>query len=232
MNWRAFWNDSPQLRSADFCRQVGRTLHNVPYSADDIERVAVRLLTLLEPGSDHTLLDLACGNGLITSRLAPRFATVTAIDCSHALIATANQHFSRPNLQYRVGDVLDVGAVSAPYDRVLLSAAFQYLEPAEGRQLLQRLNGVVRPDGCVVLGDVPDRDRLWSFYGGLRGKWRFALDAIRDTPIIGCWWRPSALRRLAEQTGWSASTYYQPPDLPNHYFRYDVVLRPDLKRRG
>jgi 2-polyprenyl-3-methyl-5-hydroxy-6-metoxy-1,4-benzoquinol methylase len=225
MNWKAFWNESPQLRSPDFCRQVGRTLHNVPYSADDIDRVAARLLALLEPGAHHTLLDLACGNGLITSRLAPHFKTVMAIDCSDALIATAQEHFSRPNLRYRVGDILEVGAAPEPYDRGLLSAAFQYLEPAQGRQLLQQLNRLIRPEGRLVLSDVPDRDRLWNFYRGLSGRWRFALDVARDTPIIGCWWRPAALLTLTEQTGWTASIHYQPADLPNHYFRYDVVLR-------
>jgi hypothetical protein len=58
----------------------------------------------------------------------------------------------------------------------------------------------------------------------LTGRWRYGVDALRRRPIIGHWWRPSALTRIAREVGWDVSIHYQPADLPNSYFRYDAVL--------
>jgi SAM-dependent methyltransferase len=224
MDWQRFWNDSALVRESDFRRQVGRTLHQVPYSDEDIDRLVHSLRDLLQPpAAGASLLDLACGNGLITSRLAPYFASVTGVDFSTALVATANEHFRPGNVHYVVGDALDVRTGS--YDRVLMSGAWQYFDAQQATRLLQQLSHVVPANGRLVLGDVADRDRLWNFYRGLRGRWRYLSDLARDTPIIGHWWRPSALRAVAEPLGWDVVIHYQTPDSPNHFFRYDAVLR-------
>ena len=229
MNWKRFWNDSAQVQDENASRQVGRTFRKVPYSDEDIERLSVRLLELLEPRATDTLLDLACGNGLVTSRLASSFSSVTAVDYSSALIETAQARFARANVRYLVSDVLDVQA--APHDRAVVSGAFQYLEVPEALQLLFRLKALVPTDGRVVLGDVPDGDRLWSFYRGLSGRCRYAFERLNDRPSIGRWWRPSTLHTMAARAGWTLAIHYQPDDFPNGYFRYDAVLDPVGVRR-
>jgi SAM-dependent methyltransferase len=147
---------------------------------------------------------------------------VTAIDFSAVLIATANEHFRPGNVRYVVGDALDVAR--GRYDRVLVSGAMQYFDARSAGRLLRQLRDVVAGGGRVVLGDVADRDRLWNFYRGIGGRWRYVADLARDTPIIGHWWGPAALRALAEPLGWNVEVHYQTTDFPNHYFRYDAVL--------
>jgi cyclopropane fatty-acyl-phospholipid synthase-like methyltransferase len=228
MDWKRFWNENPQIRDADVRRQVGRTFRQVPYSDEAIDQLSARLLELLEPRSSATLLDLCCGNGLVTSRLAASFESVTAIDYSQTLIAVANARFFRPNVRYLVDDARRVEAV--PHDRILISGAFQFFSNAEALLVLQHLRRLVRDDGRVVLGDVPDGDRIWQFYRGVRGRLQYAFESIFDRPTIGSWWSPAALERLAHETGWNLTVHYQAPDLPNHYFRYDAVLEPRLDR--
>src|SRR5689334_17612793 len=106
MNWQKFWNSSSQVRDGDFCRQVGRTVRQVSYSEGQLDAVSERVLSLLDPTPGATLLDLACGNGLITARLVPGFRTVTAVDFSRPLIDTARAHFPAANLDYRLGDAV------------------------------------------------------------------------------------------------------------------------------
>jgi cyclopropane fatty-acyl-phospholipid synthase-like methyltransferase len=225
MEWETFWNESAQVKDADFCRQVGRTFRNQPYSERELELTARRLLVLLRPGPGAALLDVACGNGLITSRLAPHFSTVTAIDYSAALIDTATRHFACANVRYRVGDGAAV-PLEGRYDRVLVSAALQFFDQKAAERLLRRLRAVVSADGRLVLGDVADGDGKWRFYRGLRGRWRYAWDELRNRPIIGHWWRPDDLARVAAAAGWTLTVHHQPSECPNHYFRYDSVLTP------
>jgi ubiquinone/menaquinone biosynthesis C-methylase UbiE len=224
MNWRAFWNDSAQVRDGDFCKQVGRTFNRVAYSEQQIEVLVARLLDLLEPAADKRLLDLACGNGLITSRLAPHFHDVTALDFSEPLIETAKRHFAPDNVTYVLGDAGELDAINGPYDCALVSAALQFFDAKEARRLLRRLISVVAANGRIVFGDVADRDRLWNFYRGYSGRFQYAVELVTRRPVIGHWWRASALRRLAHDEGWTASIHYQGPACPNHYFRYDAVL--------
>jgi len=224
MNWRSFWNDSAQVTDADFCRQVGRTFNRVPYSEQQIDVLVARLLELLEAAPDKKLLDLACGNGLVTSRLAPHFREVTAVDFSARLINSAKNHFAQENVTYVIGDAADLDGIVGSYECVLMSAALQFFDMGQARRLLRKLASIVAADGRIVLGDVADRDRLWNFYRGYAGRVRYAIELVTRKPIIGHWWRPSALRGLAREEGWTASIRYQDAACPNHYFRYDAVL--------
>ncbi len=224
MDWKAFWNESGQLRDRDCCRQVGRTFKGVAYSDSEVACTVERLLELLDPVPDGTLLDLGRGNGLVTSRLARHFRTVTGLDFSQPLIDTAKSRFAGNNVEYVLGDAIALDAVEGPFDRVLMSAALQFVSRRQAARMFRRLDQVVAKGGRIVLADVADRDRIWNFYRGLRGKLRFVGEIVTRTPTIGYWWGPSALCRVANTTGWIASTHYQPATLPNYYFRYDAVL--------
>ena len=91
--------------------------------------------------------------------------------------------------------------------------------------MFRRLATHLRPGARVVLSDVADGDRVWNFYRGVAGRWRYTVGVITRRPIIGYWWKPSELLDIALEMGWSLSIRYQSPELPNHYFRYDAILQ-------
>jgi ubiquinone/menaquinone biosynthesis C-methylase UbiE len=224
MNWERFWNESAQVQAADACRQVGRTLNGMAYSGDAIDLTTNRLLVLLAPQPDSTLLDVCCGNGMLTSRLAPRFAHVTGVDYSKPLIRTAQARFSRHNVDYELDDARSLARVGRRFDRALVSAGLQFFDERDTERVFDRVGRLIDHGGRLVLADIADRDRLFRFYRGLQGRVRLAAELVRRRPTIGQWWRPRQLLALADRTGWDATIHYQPDDLPNHYFRFDAVL--------
>lgn len=226
MNWKAFWNESPQVADADFHRQVGRTFQQQPYSPVQMDHLVNRLLQYLDGTSDQRLLDVACGNGLLTSRLSSHYAAVVALDFSRPLIDVARTHFARANIVYMVGDATDLSAIRGPFDRALISAAFQHFDQTQARQVLTQLRALIADDGRLVVGDIADADRRNLFYRGMRGRWRDWADTIRRRPIIGEWWSPQSFATLASREGWSVDVRYQDAHSPNHYFRYDAILIP------
>ena len=225
MNWKTYWNHSALVREADACRQVGRTFQSASYSPAQVSAIVDRTLMFLKAGPDNTLLDLACGNGMLTSQLAPHFRRVTAIDFSVPLIESARRQFHRENIDYRVGDALDLEGLPDTYDRILIHFAFQYFSPVQAEHLFAGFERLLKSGGIVLLADVADGDRIWNFYRGLRGRGRFYFDQLRDRPIIGHWWKPADLAGLARRHHLDLAISYQDPDMPNHYFRYDAVLR-------
>lgn len=62
---------------------------------------------LLQPAAGDFLLDIACGNGLTSRRLAESGARVTAFDFSDVLIALAKEHGANSNIDYRAIDATD-----------------------------------------------------------------------------------------------------------------------------
>jgi 2-polyprenyl-3-methyl-5-hydroxy-6-metoxy-1,4-benzoquinol methylase len=224
MDWKAFWNDSAQVRDPDFHRQVGRTLRGVAYSDREMAVTVDRLLAYLQPAPGKTLLDIACGNGLITSRLATHFAHATGIDFSQPLIAVAQTHFRPGNVDYLVGDASELPELPRKYDCVLVSAALQHFDGEQARRMLRRVQAVIKPGARIVLSDVADGDRIWNFYRGFAGRLRYAAHVLQQRPVIGHWWKPATLLEIADEFGWLLSIHYQTHDNPNHYFRYDAVL--------
>jgi SAM-dependent methyltransferase len=224
MDWRKYWNTSQFLTDPDPCRQVGRTFRGHSYTPAQITAIVQRIGGLLRADRSKRLLDLACGNGMLTSRLSPFFKSITAVDFSAPLIASARRDFARDNVEYLVADVLDVPERTASYDCVLVYFAFQYFSPAQAVTLFRQIDSLLGPSGVVLLGEVADADRRWNFYRGPQGWWRFVYDLARRRPIIGHWWRPVDLLPYAEKHGLKLAIHYHDRLSPNHYFRYDAVL--------
>jgi ubiquinone/menaquinone biosynthesis C-methylase UbiE len=224
MNWHAYWNEHPRVRSADPCRQVGRTFRQRSYTPAEQSFIEQRIIHLLDAGRGKTLLDLACGNGMLTRRLAERFDRITAVDFSGPLLATARRDYHHPRIEYILGDVLAFEFPESAFDCVLMYAALQYFSPAQAKQLLAGIRKALKPSGRILLGDVPDRDRRANFYRGAAARARYWFDQLRGRPIIGHWWSATDLLTLADRYELDLSVHYQTRESPNHYFRYDAVL--------
>src|SRR5262249_34897341 len=146
-----------------------------------------RALSLLDAGPNKRLLDVGCGNGMITSRLAPYFRDVTAIDFSTPLIRAALETCACPNVEYLEQDALALENLRGPYDSIMMLVAFQYFTPSLADRLFKQLVRLLSQSGQILLGDVPDGDRIWNFYRGVRGRMRYAWGQLRQRPVIGHW---------------------------------------------
>lgn len=225
MDWKNYWNDSSQVRDRDFFRQVGRTLRKVPYSERESQQLVDGLISRLPRVPGGAILDIACGNGMITKRLASHFGRVVGVDYSAPLIDVAKTHFASDNVEYILADALEFTPSTASYDGIVICFALQYFSPAQMRAMLGRLKAGLKPGGQIALAEVPDGDRKWNFYRGFRGRCRYFFDQLRGRPIIGHWWKPSELHKIVSEAGMLLSIEYQATDCPNHYFRYDAVLK-------
>lgn len=112
------------------------------------------ILRLLQVQAGERILDIACGNGLTSRRLADLGAQVTAFDFSTNLIAYAQER-SREyagRIQYHVIDATDETALltlgEGMYDAALCNMAL--FDMAEIQPLLSALRRLLRPGGRFV----------------------------------------------------------------------------------
>ncbi len=113
---------------------------------------AVQRLLPITPGM--RVLDIACGNGLTSRRLADQGATVVASDFAGALIELAWQRSAAygARIAYHVVDATDEAALlalgGAPFDAALCNMAL--FDMAEIEPLFRALTRLLQPGGAFV----------------------------------------------------------------------------------
>jgi 2-polyprenyl-3-methyl-5-hydroxy-6-metoxy-1,4-benzoquinol methylase len=108
------------------------------------------------------VLDVGCGVGRWSCRLAARGASVTGVDLSPTMIAQAGRHAAAQGVAARCRFLAqDLAAldVDGPFDLILGVTVLQHiLEPGGLRAAVQRLTSQLKADGTLVLLEAaPER---------------------------------------------------------------------------
>lgn len=112
------------------------------------------LVSLLNPQAEQRILDIACGNGLTSRRLAARGARVTAFDFSANLIEKAKARSSNLQslLSYHVVDATDENQLlsfgTGVFDSALSNMAL--FDMADIERLFRTLPKLLKPGGTFV----------------------------------------------------------------------------------
>lgn len=127
----------------------------------DMDWIAGFIGDLLRVGKDEDVLDLCCGNGLVTVRVAERAHSVVGVDFSRTLLQQARSGFTRDNITYLEGDARNLTAAigNRVFHKAYISAAFQYFDREMGADVLRGLHAAVVPGGQVAILDIPDKGR-------------------------------------------------------------------------
>src|SRR5437588_4423246 len=79
------------------------------------------------PHACESALDVGCGDGVLTTKLASRSIHVTGIDISPEMIATARREAAQGNITYVTGDVLSSPLPADGFDFVAVVAAIHHM---------------------------------------------------------------------------------------------------------
>ena len=184
------------------------------------------LVRLLELDSPMKILDLACGFGRHTNRLAALGHSMTGIDLMPGFldIARLDAFQRKVDVEYHQGDMRDLGYKNA-FDRVmLLFTAFGYFSDEENLQVLVNIRAALKPGGLLIF-DTHNRD-AWlknmhpyfvtekegnfmidrlafdSLQGRLYNKRVVIRDGVRrDLPNFTRFYNPNEIQILLEQAG-------------------------------
>lgn len=140
--------------------------------SDHHEKVLIPgTLRLLNPGPGQRILDIACGQGILSRAIAARGASVTAIDASPGLIERARAHGGE--IDYRVADAQTLADALAPeagsFDSAVSLMALMNIEDLDA--VLAGAAAVLREGGVLVAVILhpafrTPRQTAWGFEGG------------------------------------------------------------------
>jgi len=110
------------------------------------------------PARCGRVLEVGCGHGALTRRVAARAESVLALDLSPEMIRVARDRSAAwPNVEYRVADVAEADLPAGAFDVELSAATVHHLPLAP---TVRRLADAVRPGGRLVIQDLVTRPGL------------------------------------------------------------------------
>ena len=128
------------------------------------------LLELLRPQRGERVLDLGCGTGHLTDRIAAAGAEVVGLDSSPAMIEQARRAY--PALRLEVGDARSF-AFAEPFDAVFSNAVLHWVKEADA--VVACVSQALKPGGRFV-----------AEFGG-RGNVRRIVAALQAAArAVGC----------------------------------------------
>lgn len=151
------------------------------------------LIAWLAPRPNERILDLGCGTGDLTARLARSGADVVGVDASEAMLVQARAKF--PSLTFVHGDAIALPDLGAPFDAVFSNAVLHWIPDL--RPVAKELARVLRPGGRFV-AEFGGEGCKELIYGTLRS-------VIREYGFVPCtvhFFRPlSSLAEAFERSG-------------------------------
>src|SRR3954471_22326747 len=121
---------------------------------------ALRLLVeFSRAGADDTVLDVACGPGLVVAAFARLCRHGTGIDLTPAMIAKAREHaasLALTNVDWHVGNVLPLPFADRSFSTVVSRFAFHHFP--DPLAVLREMARVCTRPGRIVIADMAARD--------------------------------------------------------------------------
>ncbi len=230
MGWKEFWNEFPlRFEKDSLFHQVGKTYGGKPINDWQFRILMGDIIAKLNITQEDYVLDLCCGNGLITHRIAPFCKGVSGIDFSVPLICTAEACCRAGNLKYHCASALQISRQhlfkeGSLFRRVYMYEALQHFAYEQLGPLLQRILTLSEDDVTILLASIPDRTRLTSFYNTPELLSDYYAKTEKGELLLGTWWDPDYIRQVCAEKGLRAVVCRQPAQLHTAYYRFDVLI--------
>src|SRR2546423_3886514 len=115
------------------------------------------LMQQLPPHAEHAL-EIGCGTGEFTRRLAARARSVVALDLSAQMLRLARARSANyENIEYLLGDVMGLALPAARYDLIVSLATLHHLPLGPA---LLKMKAALKPDGALIIHDLVAADGL------------------------------------------------------------------------
>lgn len=123
------------------------------------------MLKLSNPGKEDTVLDVACGPGIIACEYAKLVNHVTGIDITSSLIERAKsvqKEQGLNNIEWKFGDVSNLPFNDESFSIVMTRASFHHI--VDRKRVLEEMIRVCKIGGKILVVEVtPDNDKKEAF---------------------------------------------------------------------
>ena len=176
------------------------------------------------------ILELACGTGLWTARLASRAARLTAVDASSEVLALAREKVAASNVEYIQADLF-AWEPEHGYDVCFFGFWLSHVPSEMLEVFLAKVARALAPGGRVFIADSASSPRATArdHDPGERDDQisRRRLADGSEYTIVKHWFEAGALQATLQAHGWDASI-----EATEEFFVYGSATPPASGRPG
>lgn len=229
-DWKLFWEEYRNTQSEDeyaLFYQVGKTVNKDAVSQEIFEKMIEDIRLKLNLTLSDTLLEMCCGNGLISKPLGNFVNEIYAFDFTERLIETAQKYKNCNNIEYRVGDAKgDINSLftfkSKP-NKILMNDSLGYFNTKDLSKIVEQI--IDRPFDFYITG-IPCDPLKWNFYNTEERRRRYqelCESGENYNDGIGMWWTCDDFFEIARIYNLDVFIESQPKTISS--FRMNVLFK-------
>lgn len=155
------------------------------YNGEVNKKVSMNVASYLD--ENDTVLELACGTGLITRCAAPACKKLVATDLSVGMLKkTEDNCFGMRNVVFRKADIMNINCSDERFDKVIAGNVIHLLDDPDGA--VAEMNRVCKKGGLIIIPTYINKDEqgkqnLFTQVvdkAGAGFKRQFTLDSYRQ----------------------------------------------------
>jgi 2-polyprenyl-3-methyl-5-hydroxy-6-metoxy-1,4-benzoquinol methylase len=183
------------------------------------------------------ILDVCCGTGIMTQKIAPLCKCIYGLDFSEKLIAVAKENNRFPNVEYYYGNALSCQETfdKILFDKIFCFASLQYFSFKTGGKLISALGKILNKNGTLYFSEIPDRRKLYFLYDTWsqrmllkKSQLLYRLKLQPWTDSLGYWWHPDEIIKICKRNSFDFKIYdvnLQPVKKEKKRYRMDILIR-------
>ncbi|MCD4681356.1 MAG: methyltransferase domain-containing protein [Bacteroidales bacterium] len=233
-DWKKFWQGYRPINNygdADLLYQVGKTVGRKAIDSKLFMIMVEEIESSLSLNSDDNLLDLCCGNGVLTYELAKSVNSVVGVDFSRTLIENAKTFKCRDNILYVEHDVKQIPKISKTLNeieinKVLLYDGLAYFTKNELNSLINFIGEFRPPDLKFLIGSVLDSNKKWGFFNTFYRKMNYVIFRflVEKRKGLGAWWDMKHIAEICESNAFKYTFIEQNTLLHTAHYRTDIII--------
>ncbi|MFK5878682.1 MAG: methyltransferase domain-containing protein [Flavobacteriaceae bacterium] len=221
MNWKNYWNTNVEEKGSDVFGQVQRKdLKSTLLTVNHIARV-------LDIKPSDTVLDVCCGNGIITQQIAKKCDSIVGVDQSEKLLYVAKGDYKEMNCLYINCSALEMSQFVKPhsFDKIYLQFSLQYFDKRnEGQNVIAEMLKCLKPNGKLFIGDITEHKSKHKLYDTPLKKAYYYKQIIQGKNRMGKFWKASELDTICKALNIKGTYLEQTEELPYAHYRFDYLI--------
>lgn len=202
-NLKKYYNERVNsLEKEDLLKQVGHSVNGKAISSKEFDKIMIDIKEVLNLSIDDNLIDLCCGNGVITREFVGSCDSIYGVDFSRELISIAKNNSCTNNEKYINCNIFDIYqhlCENVKFSKVLMYGSLQHFSPKSFSQLLILIKSLCDQEFTIFFGLVTDRKYKWQFYNTIRKRALYIYRRIMKIDVMGTWWDKEYINKVCEE---------------------------------
>ena len=221
MNWKKYWDRIAINNPHNKISQVQRK------DEESTLLTVNHIARILDITREDKVLDVCCGNGIITCEIAKKCKFIIGVDQSENLLNAAKTGVKELNIKYVNGSALRLSELlnGQKFDKIYMQFSFQYFDKKnQGNKVISELLKCLNPNGKIFIGDIPECDKFSEYYNTVMKKIRFYKDRLLLKNEMGKFWKVTKIDAICKGFGVKGTYLKQPQECPYSYYRFDYLI--------